>query len=146
MSIRTLVLIPVAVLALTGVACGSDEPTSTDGSDGGDGVTVTLRDFAIELGASSAPAGSITFEATNDGPSVHEFEVIDTDIPADQFEVDSGVAATTADGSVIVDEVEEIAPGTNVDLTVDLEPGAYALVCNIAGHYEQGMFASFTVE
>lgn len=143
MQIRTLVLIPATVLVLTSVACSSDDPAS-EGSDGGIGVT--LKDFAIELAATTAPAGSVTFDVTNDGPSVHEFELIDSDIPAGDFEVDSGVANTTADGSVIVDEVEEVAPGTDVGLTVDLQPGTYALVCNIAGHYEQGMFASFTVE
>lgn len=143
MSLRILILAPLAALALIGTACSSDDG---GGETAGDGIAVTLRDFAIELGETSAPAGSVTFDVVNDGPSVHEFELIDTDIAADSFEVESGVAATTADGGVIVDEVEEVAPGTNTGLTVDLEPGTYALVCNIAGHYESGMFTSFTVE
>ena len=144
MSLRTLVLAPLAALALIGTACGSGN--DADGDTAGDGIAVTLKDFAIELGETSAPAGSVTFDVVNDGPSVHEFELIDTDIPADSFEVESGVAATTADGGVIVDEVEEVAPGTTAGLTVDLEAGTYALVCNIANHYESGMFTSFTVE
>ena len=143
MSLRTLVLAPLAALALIGTACSGNDG---GGETSGDGIAVTLKDFAIELGETSAPAGSVSFDVVNDGPSVHEFELIDTDIAADSFDVESGVAATTADGGVIVDEVEEVAPGTTAGLTVDLEPGTYALVCNIAGHYESGMFTSFTVE
>lgn len=145
MSLRTLLLAPLAALALIGTACSSGNDDA-GGETAGDGIAVTLRDFAVELGETSAPAGSVTFDVVNDGPSVHEFELIDTDIPADSFEVESGVAATTADDGVIVDEVEEVAPGTTASLTVDLEPGTYALVCNISGHYESGMFTSFTVE
>lgn len=29
---------------------------------------------------------------------------------------------------------------------VDLEKGSYQLVCNIAGHYAQGMWVGFTVD
>ena len=50
------------------------------------------------------------------------------------------------DGVEIVDEVEEIAPGTGAGLSVELQPGTYAVICNVAGHYEQGMFTTFTAE
>ncbi len=30
-------------------------------------------------------------------------------------------------------------------MTVDLEPGAYVLICNVSDHYRAGMFAPFTV-
>ena len=67
-----------------------------------------------------------------------------TDTDADALPVDSGVVQTSADGIEIVDEVEEIAPGTGAALSVELQAGTYAVVCNVAGHYEQGMFTSFT--
>jgi len=140
MSSRALVIGPITVLALVGAACSSD-----DGSEpSGDGIAATLTDFAIELGATSAPAGPVTFDITNGGATVHEFEVLRTDTGADALPVESGVVLTSADGIEIVDEVEEIAPGTGAALSVELQAGTYAVVCNVAGHYEQGMFTSFT--
>ena len=142
MSSRALLIAPLAVAALFGASCSSDDGGGADGA----GIPVTLADFSIDMGETSAAAGSVSFDVTNDGPSVHEFEVLRTDTSADALPVDSGVVQTSADGIEIVDEVEEIAPGTNVGLTVDLEPGTYAVICNVSGHYEQGMFASVTVE
>ena len=134
---------PLLGLALAGAACSSGD---TEGEPSAGGVPVTLTDFTIEPAETSAPAGSVSFAITNDGPSVHEFEVLRTDTPADALPVDSGVVQTTSAGIEIVDEVEEITPSTQAELSVDLEPATYALICNIPGHYQSGMFASFTVE
>lgn len=140
MPLRASILAPLIAAVLVGAAC------SSDGEPSGDGIPVTLTDFAIDVAETSAPAGTVAFSITNDGPTVHEFEVLRTDTPADALPVDSGVVQTTADGIEIVDEVEEITPSTDTSLSVDLEPGVYALICNISGHYGSGMFASFTVE
>lgn len=142
MSSRSLVIGPITALALFGAACTSDD----GGEPSGDGIAATLTDFAIDLGETSAPAGPVTFDITNDGATVHEFEVLRTDTGADALPVDSGVVQTSADGIEIVDEVEEIAPGTGAGLSVELQPGTYAVICNVAGHYEQGMFTTFTAE
>ena len=44
-----------------------------------------------------------------------------------------------------VDEVEDIAPGTSASLSLDLEPGTYAVICNLPGHYANGMHTTFAV-
>jgi len=31
-------------------------------------------------------------------------------------------------------------------VTLDLAPGKYVLICNVAGHYQLGMHISFTVD
>ena len=67
-----------------------------------------------------------------------------TDTGADALPVDSGVVQTSADGIEIVDEVEEIAPGTGCGSVRRIHGGTYAVICNVSGHYEQGMFTSFT--
>jgi iron uptake system component EfeO len=144
MSVRTLVLAPLTVAALAGVACGSDDGSGGEPADAG--IAVTLSDFEIEMEDTSASAGSVSFAITNAGGSVHEFEVLRTETPADVLPVDSGIVQTTANGIEIVDEVEEIAPGTGADLVVQLEAGSYAVICNVSDHYESGMYAAFTVE
>jgi uncharacterized cupredoxin-like copper-binding protein len=45
-----------------------------------------------------------------------------------------------------VKEVGHIDPGDTKGRTFDLKPGAYIPICNIAGHYGQGMYTGFTVE
>ena len=39
-------------------------------------------------------------------------------------------------------EIEEIAPGETKSLTLTLQKGHYALVCNLPGHYKAGMRAN----
>ena len=44
-----------------------------------------------------------------------------------------------------VDEVEDVKAGTTKQLTVDLTPGRYVLLCNLPGHYKLGMETGLTV-
>jgi len=143
----------IAVLALVAGACSSDEEGGDTGS-GGSSVAVTVQEFAVIPASTSAPAGEVTFEVTNTGPEdVHEFVVFKTDL-------DPGALPTGADGAVdeegegltLIDEIEDIEVGDTPTLSVDLEPGNYALICNIydatedEAHYQEGMFVGFTVE
>jgi uncharacterized cupredoxin-like copper-binding protein len=45
----------------------------------------------------------------------------------------------------VIDEVEDIAPGTSASLNLSLDAGPYAVLCNLPGHYANGMHATFTV-
>jgi uncharacterized cupredoxin-like copper-binding protein len=112
-------------------------------ANAGPGVGATLKDFSIALEAANAPAGSTTFDIVNDGPSSHELEVFRTDLADDALPIDG---STVADDQLeIVDEVEDIAPGTSTSLTVELPAGHYVVICNISGHYQAGMHAGITV-
>jgi iron uptake system component EfeO len=116
----------LAALAIVTVAC--------QGSGGGSTLDVSMRDYELTVSPGTVPAGTVTLEATSEGPSVHEFEV---------FEVTGDVAIT--DGLTLVDEVEDIVPGASAELTLDLEPGTYAVICNLSGHYANGMHTTFVV-
>jgi uncharacterized cupredoxin-like copper-binding protein len=104
---------------------------------------VTMKDFSLEATPATFDAGDITFGIQNDGPSTHEFVVIRTDVAPDALPVENGLIPE--DQIDLVDEAEDIAPGTNTSLDVKLEPGSYVLVCNLPAHYEAGMHAPFTV-
>jgi uncharacterized cupredoxin-like copper-binding protein len=124
--------------------------------DGGDASTVdvTLQEFAVVPGSSSAPAGSVTFNVTNDGPEdEHEFVVIRTDLsPVDLPTVEDGSVDEEGEGLEPVNEIEGIPVGETQTLTVDLDAGSYVLICNIydedeqESHYQEGMRVAFTVE
>jgi uncharacterized cupredoxin-like copper-binding protein len=124
-------------LGLVGVACGG----------GGEAdVTVTLRDDAIELSADAIEAGELTFEGVNEGTMTHEFEVfaVPEGVDANALPVEGG-SAPADEMLEVIDEVEDIAPGTSADLSLTLDPGTYAVICNLPGHYANGMHATFAV-
>jgi uncharacterized cupredoxin-like copper-binding protein len=140
----------------TMVACSSSSSSSEPGGSGSssvatsespEGATVnaTVKDFSVAVDQSSVPAGEITFVVTNEGPTVHEFVVLKTDLPADQLPVENDAVTEDADGIENAGEVEDVASGASEDLALQLEPGNYVLVCNIEGHYAQGMHTAFTV-
>jgi uncharacterized cupredoxin-like copper-binding protein len=130
-----------AMLAISAAACAGDEGSG----GGGNTVDLSLKDFELTVSPDRVSAGDVTFRASNDGPSTHEFEVFSgaDGVDVDSLPVEAGVANT--DGLTLIDEVEDITPGATQELTVDLDAGAYALVCNLPAHYEQGMRATFTV-
>ncbi|MGZ8602968.1 MAG: hypothetical protein ACXWXN_10685 [Actinomycetota bacterium] len=165
---RTITIGAAMVLALVLLpACGSDDGGGDTGSDtatetasdaGGEAtVAVTLQEFAVSADPGSAAAGSVTFDVTNDGPDdVHEFVVIKTDLgPTDLPTDKDGAVVEGGEGMEVVDEIEDIPVGEAPTLTVDLEAGAYVLICNILqeepdgtleAHYAEGMRTGFTVE
>jgi len=125
------------VLAIAATSCGGSGSGAT-----GD-VIVTLKDFSVAATPGTLAAGPVSFGIDNDGPSVHEFVVLRTDDAPDALPVENGVIPE--DQIDLIDEVEDLAPGTSSSLDVNLDAGAYVLVCNLPAHYEQGMFAAFTV-
>lgn len=129
----------MAGLAFAAVACGGD-----DTGGGGSTVGVSMKDWEIALDPPTASAGAITFDVTNDGPTTHEFEIFSGDVDPSTLPVESGVAVT--DGLTLVDEVEDVTAGSTTELSVDLEPGSYAIICNLPEHYEEGMFTTLVVD
>jgi uncharacterized cupredoxin-like copper-binding protein len=125
------------VLALAAASCGGSHSGS-----GGD-VAVTLKDFSVTATPATFASGEIAFAIDNQGPSAHEFVIIRSDDEPEQLPVENGLVPE--DQVDLVDEAEDIAPGTNTTLTVNLDPGSYVLVCNLPAHYEQGMHAAFIV-
>jgi uncharacterized cupredoxin-like copper-binding protein len=127
----------VVALALVLAACA-----------GGDGdvsgtVAVTMgspEEYSLVPVPAEIPAGAIRFDVVNEGELEHEMVVIKTDLGAANLATGDG----EADEAGAVEEIE-LDAGDSGDLTVDLEPGAYALVCNLPGHYAAGMYADFAV-
>ncbi len=153
-----------SLLTLT-IACSSDsgdDHTHNDATDaiglpgsngehhGANEVHLYMTEYEItgEDGAAipQPVAGEVTFEVHNEGAIQHEFVVIKTDLNEGELPVDGTTVDENATGVDIVDEIEPFDADTAEILTVDLAPGAYVLICNIAGHYELDMHAAMTVE
>lgn len=136
----------VGALSLVAAGCSDDETT----------VDVTLQEFAVIPASSSAPAGDVTFDVTNEGPDdTHEFVVFKTDLAPDALPTaEDGSVDEEGEGVELIDEIEDIAVGDTPTLTVSLDAGSYVFICNIVeeeggetiAHYQQGMRVAFTAE
>jgi uncharacterized cupredoxin-like copper-binding protein len=127
----------VAMIALA-AGCGGDG----GGEEGTVEVTMgTPSEYAMTPAPTEISAGTVRFEVKNEGTLVHEMVVIKTDKGAANLGTDG-----EADESGAVDEVADLPAGESKTLELDLTAGTYALVCNLPGHYEQGMYADFTVK
>ena len=161
---RSALAVAMSLLLLGASACATDTtdeatptPARTEEALGTGPVEVSLGEWAVLAEPDAVAAGEITFEVSNGGTDPHEFVVIESD-------KGPGDLPTKADGSVdedrvdIVGEVEEIAApaGDAVvakELTLDLDAGRYALVCNLVEeedgktevHFKLGMRSGFTV-
>jgi hypothetical protein len=127
-------------------ACGGGggEPTA---------LTVTLREWSVEVSRDVVTEGAVHFEVTNAGTVPHEFVIVKSDLSPEGLPVENG-QVTQAQVN-IVDEIEPFAAGSEASLQRDLSPGKYLLICNIVervpgqqpvSHYQNGMVAFLLVE
>lgn len=126
----------VPAIAILVVACA---PVSS----GGEKVQVDLVDFDISIAPDVASAGTLDLVIANDGALVHEIEIFAGASVGQSLTVSNSVADTT--GLDLIDEVENVLPSSTAQLVVDLDPGTYLVICNLPGHYEQGMSTYLTV-
>lgn len=142
---RALLLLGGAIVAsLLLVACGGgDDDDDGDGGATTTTVNATVREWSVEPEVTSAPAGSVAFDVDNRGPALqHEFKVIRTELAPDALPVVAGQVDESA-----VEVVFALDPFDSGRLgTTMLTAGSYVLICNLPAHYEQGMYAAFTVE
>ena len=130
----------LATLLMAG--CGSGDAGASS-----DAISVDLADYSIDPATTKTDAGTVTLSVHNGAEQTHEFVVMKTDRAADELPTgaDGNVDEEGADDLEVVDEVEDIEGGATKSLTLDLAPGHYVFVCNLPGHYQQGMSVGFDV-
>jgi uncharacterized cupredoxin-like copper-binding protein len=134
---------PKGTLLRCGVAAGllvaACAPAESDATP----IDVLMEDFQLTLGADEMAAGAISFHVSNEDGEVHEIEVFAGAEPGRLPEVVDSIADVT--DLTLIDEVEDIIPGSSASLVVDLEPGTYLVMCNLPNHFELGMWAFLEV-
>ena len=128
------IMIPLVLAACGGddssdssTTASSDTESTTVSAGGGSGETVDISETEFKLDPSdpSTKSGNVTFQVTNDGQTVHNLEV---------------------EGNGVEETTDDLQPGDQGVLSVDLQPGTYEMYCSIDSHREQGMEGEITVQ
>jgi uncharacterized cupredoxin-like copper-binding protein len=109
-------------------------------------VRVTESDFRIKVSPRVVSAGQLRFAVDNKGPVSHELVIVRANaallpLRGDGITVDEDAVEHNTAGVL-----EPGAPGQTRQLTVNLRPGRYELICNMFGHYLGGMRTPLVVE
>ena len=146
---KILAMLAAIATALFLAACGGDDDTSTSAAtptttaaestaesttesestaaSGGGGETVDLSEteYKITPADPSVKAGTVTFDISNDGSTLHNIEI---------------------EGNGVEEASDDLEAGATGQLTVDLKPGTYEMYCSIDGHKDLGMEGEITVQ
>lgn len=145
---KKLLLVVCSTVLLT--SCGAD-PSSQPGADDDDQisnkVTGSVFEWGIDVSAGRAKAGEVVFAIANYGTIQHEFLVTKTSFEPGKIPLgDNNRFDEELEGIEVIDEIPEWPVNEAKVLKVTLDSGTYELLCNIEGHYANGMHHSFIVE
>jgi hypothetical protein len=124
----TILMLVLATLILSACnALGSAKPTE---------ITVVAKDFSYDMPA-QIPAGLTTITLKNEGAEPHhaQFARINDDVTDEQLQTalqqgpDAALPLVTLPGGPAV-----IPPGQSTQVTIDLTPGRYIVLCFIPSH------------
>lgn len=132
----------IAITAATTAPAAAESPTTP--ATPATHVAVTLKEMAVLLSASTIPAGAVVFDITNTGAVEHELVILKTTIGEGALPANNEVVGKAAEVGH-VDEIDPVAVGATVSLSVTLGPGNYLIICNKPGHHAAGMHATLTV-
>jgi uncharacterized cupredoxin-like copper-binding protein len=109
--------------------------------EGAAAVSVRLKEFKVIPSVRSVRAGRVVFTARNTGKLPHNLVVLRTNLAPGKLPVVGSVAKEVGRRG----KTPVFGPGKSRRLALELKPGKYVLLCNVAGHYKAGMFIGFTV-
>ncbi len=134
-----------------GTQPGAAATPAPDGGTPGDGASalhVEVSEWAIAGENSGAlpevAAGEVAFELHNEGAVPHELAIIKTDTDPAELPLAGGAVDEETAGELI-GRVAETMGADDKSETFALTAGTYALICNLPGHYQQGMRAQLIV-
>ena len=152
---RSVALAAFAVSGLVVASCAEDrndlyarESPRGKAPLGGTAVNGIEKQWVVGIDLDVVKAGPVTFTFKNIGTIPHEMLVVRTDLPVGGLPVDPTTRRFNEESPAweVLDEISEYSPDEIDELTLDLEPGNYQLVCNIEGHYKAGMATAFQVK
>ncbi|MFQ5425653.1 MAG: sulfocyanin-like copper-binding protein [Gaiellales bacterium] len=146
---------PTRILAIAGLAAGGllvagagsalavpSELTATERVTAK--RTVSLKEWSVTPNRNRVKRGKVKFVVRNVGTELHNFVVIRTRKGAANLPLTRNGLKAKEKGRV--GKIRSFRPGQKRTIRLKLPKGSYALICNIPGHYESGMFIDLKVK
>lgn len=154
MNLKAAIVATAAALTLgVGVAgCGDDDNSSGEDTASAEKVTLTTGDASEGFSWEVEPtptADTKTITYTNNSKQPHALILARL---GEGFTIEEAYKLQGKKGSATVvaesDRKTSPQPGETVtiDVTKPIEPGNYAMLCPIPGHYQQGQLKEFEIE
>src|SRR3990170_7491854 len=134
-------LCAMAVAVVVGSASAGSARTTADSE-----INVTMGkpgEYSLKAGPSSAKAGEVALVVRNRGKITHEFILLRTPIKAANLKPRAEEPDKVVEPGFVL-ELEDVEPGDRVTIVLPMKKGHYVLLCNIEGHYHDGMRADLT--
>jgi len=131
-------------------SAGECSPVGADLEDSAaETVAVALDDFLFDPAEISVAAGTVTFEAENNGTENHELAFLPGGGEIPMTDDDKPDEDALAEAGAF--ELEAFGPGQTCNATYELEPDTYTLFCIVESedgttHLEKGMQGELVVE
>jgi uncharacterized cupredoxin-like copper-binding protein len=102
--------------------------------------------MSIRTDQPSVKAGEVHFDVANWSRSfVHEMLVVAVDNPSAAIPYNYAEPRIAEDQVKVLGEIADLRPNASSTMDLNLMPGWYLLICNVAGHYAAGMVTQFHV-
>lgn len=143
-----------AMFATALVGCGGgngggNSEKQAEPSKGTGALKIAMSEFKFTPKNPTTSAGKVKLTAPNVGKVEHELVLFKTNKNPGSFKVSGGrvneEALEKSGGVEEVGEIADVEPGATKSETFKLTPGKYAMICNVGGHYQAGMYGSVTV-
>lgn len=133
-------LLIVLIASLTGARVVAASPSSGV-------IDVLVKEWKLDMTATTHIAGDITFNLDSRGTILHEVVLIKTEKLARELvaDIDPTTFRLNEEAFSSPGEYGDIPAGNTGVFTIHLPPGHYVVMCNIAGHYGSGMYSDLVV-
>jgi uncharacterized cupredoxin-like copper-binding protein len=130
----------VAALSMLALpACGGGATAAGASSNN---LHIGAKEFSLRAEETTVKAGTVVLHVVNSGTVEHEVVAFKSDLPDGAFPMTADGTRVNEDGAGITHfdpEAENVKPSGTKAVTLNLQPGRYVFICNIAGHYHAGM-------
>jgi uncharacterized cupredoxin-like copper-binding protein len=103
-------------------------------------------DMGLRLSLATVSAGDVVFKVKNTSAEMTHQVLVFPYVDGKPYTYNPDFLQIDEKTTQKLGEVSETEPGKSGELKLTLVPGKYALVCNIPGHFANGMWAVLTVK
>ncbi|MDT8307395.1 MAG: cupredoxin domain-containing protein [Anaerolineae bacterium] len=147
---RTILLVPLLLLALVLVACGGDGGDDGEEAAGEQEVTIIARDIEWSTDRIEVTAGiPVVLTLQNEGALDHDFSIEHIPLSGEVVGAEEEEEMEDHDMTMEAEELDlHVSAAADHSATITFtpsEPGEYEYICTVPGHEDSGMVGTLVV-